>query len=160
MKLEYDSVSPITGNECVIIEADEKTGTNSYMCMESGYTTTDNFKIDSEHVETYETQITELMKNIKFEDKETGLVWYPAFLNIPGAGMLYCKGETKENMTWEVADIIELIGEERLNYPVPGKEGEYFTSKLNTENATSFLSKEFDKALDHFYSIVNKVYAQ
>ena len=76
MKLEHDSVSPITGNECVIIEADEKTGTNSYMCMESGYTTTDNFKIDSEHVETYETQITELMKNIKFEDKETGLVWY------------------------------------------------------------------------------------
>ena len=55
---------------------------------------------------------------------------------------------------------MKLIGEERLNYPVPGKEGEYFTSKLNTENAISFLSDEFDKALDHFYSIVNKVYAQ
>ena len=26
MNLDYDSISPITGNKCVIVEADEKTG--------------------------------------------------------------------------------------------------------------------------------------
>ena len=47
MKLDYDMISPITGNKCVIVEADENTSINSYMCIETGYTTTDNFVVGS-----------------------------------------------------------------------------------------------------------------
>ena len=36
----YDAISPITGNNCVLIEADEMTNQESRICMESGYTTT------------------------------------------------------------------------------------------------------------------------
>jgi len=160
MKLDYDAISPITGNECVIVEADQKTNINSYMCMESGYTTTDNFIIDSDHVHEYENQISDLMKSVKFIDEELGLVWYPAFLNIPGVGMLYCSGKSQRTMRWEVASTVEIVGEERLKFPIPGKEGEYFTSKLDTDNAQVFKKHEFETALDHFYSLVNKVYAQ
>ena len=44
MNIEYDEISPITGNLCVVVEADPKVGRVSYLCMESGYTTTDYYK--------------------------------------------------------------------------------------------------------------------
>ena len=56
MNLDYDMISPVTGNKCVIVEADEQSNINSYMCIESGYTTTDNFKIDSDVINNYENQ--------------------------------------------------------------------------------------------------------
>ena len=37
LKADYDEISPITGNKCVIIEVDEQSNTTSYICMESGY---------------------------------------------------------------------------------------------------------------------------
>ena len=37
--IECDVISPITGNKCVMVEADEKTNIESYLCLESGYTT-------------------------------------------------------------------------------------------------------------------------
>ena len=157
MNLDYDSISPITGNKCVIVEADENTNINSYMCMESGYTTTENFKVNSQIVKDYEKTITQLMKDIKFVDKKQKLVWYPSFLHIPGAGMLYCSG-TKNNIKWEVAPVIPIIGEERLKYPIPNKKDEYYTSKLDTENSRKFDKDEFSDALDEFYSCVAKVH--
>ena len=36
-KIDYDSISPITGNKCVIEEANEHDNTVSYLCMESGF---------------------------------------------------------------------------------------------------------------------------
>jgi hypothetical protein len=127
------------------------------MCIETGYTTTDNFKVDSDVILQYEKQISTLMKKIKFIDEETNLIWYPAFLNVPGAGMLYCI-DTDKSYKWEVAEIIDLIGEERLKFPIPGKKGEYFTNRLDTENAIQFEKENFENALDHFYSLVNKAY--
>ena len=57
LKLEYDDISPFTGNKCVLIEADEKTGTESRICMESGYTTMDRFVVGSRAIEAYEKMI-------------------------------------------------------------------------------------------------------
>ena len=125
------------------------------MCMESGYTTTENFKVDSEDVKNYEVTITQLMRDVKFIDKEFNLIWYPSFLHIPGAGMLYCSGN-KEDMKWEVAPVVTISDEEKVNYPIPNKEGEYYTSKLDTENSIKFDKDNFSDALDEFYSYVAK----
>jgi len=108
MKLDYDEKSPITGNVCVIVEADDKTDTTSYMCMESGFTTTDNMKINSDVVERYETQLTELMRKCKYEDDTRGLVWYPAFLQMQGIGMLYPTGTSRDDIKWEVCKVIAI----------------------------------------------------
>ena len=45
IKLEYDEISPLSGRKCVVVEADEETNVESYMCMESGFTTSDKLKI-------------------------------------------------------------------------------------------------------------------
>ena len=160
MKLEYDEVSPITGNLCVIVESDEQTNITSYMCMETGFTTTDKMQMGSELVTRYESQLTELMRASKFEDKERGLMWYPAFLQMPGIGMLYPSGKTRDDIKWEVCKVVMLVGEDRKNYPVPGKEDEYYTSRLDVENAEKFESNEFEKALDCFYSLTATAYTE
>ena len=153
IKLEYDEISPLSGNKCVVVEADEETNIESYICMESGYTTSDSLKIGSESVKNYEKNITDLMKLVKFEDEEGGLVWYPSFMQLPGA-MLYCKGTSFEDMVWEVAKVIQIIGDERKKYPVPGKEEEYFTSRLDIENAKTYQKREFQSAFDDLYAKV------
>jgi len=160
MKLEYDEVSPITGNLCVIVESDEQTNITSYMCMETGFTTTDKMQMGSELVTRYESQLTELMRASKFEDKERGLMWYPAFLQMPGIGMLYPSGKTRDDIKWEVCKVVMLVGEDRKNYPVPGKEDEYYTSRLDVENAEKFEGNEFEKALDCFYSLTATAYTE
>ena len=155
MNVDFDDISPITGNKCVVIEADQNNDTESYLCMESGYTTTDQLKKDSKVLEQYEQVITQLMIDAKFEDEVTGLIWYPAFMQMPG-GMLFCKGESPKSFNWEVAKVVPIIGEERLKYPVIGKEGEYHTSRLDVDNAKSYNKQDFKSALDELYTIVKE----
>ena len=155
IKLEYDEISPFTGTKCVVVEADKNTNIESYICMESGYTTSDKLETGSEHVDNYERHITDLMKLVKFEDEERGLTWYPAFMQLPG-GMLYCKGTTFDDMIWEVAKVIDIVGEERLKYPVPGKKDEYYTSRLDVENAKSYSKRDFQLAFDDLYAKVKE----
>ena len=152
MKLEYDEKSPLTGNQCVLIETDEHTGLESYICMESGFTTHEKLTVESEFIEKYEESITQLMRDVKFVDEERGLIWYPAFIQIPGVGMLYTIGTSKADMEWQVARVVDITGEERLQYPIPGKENEYFTSRLDVENALTFESSQFENALDLLYT--------
>lgn len=152
-KITYDAISPITGNECVLEEADEQTGVVSMICMETGFTTTDQLVFESEAQETYEAGLTELMKQARVIDA-VGLCWYPAFMQLPGA-MMYPDGDAN-NFHYEVAEVVEISGEEREKYPVPGKEGEYFTARLDVENATQFEMKQFETALNFFYETVNK----
>jgi hypothetical protein len=43
-----------------------------------------------------------------------------------------------------------------LRAQVPGKEGEYYTSMIDTVNATSYDKALFENALDLFYEIIFK----
>ena len=152
-KITYDAISPVTGNQCVLEEADEQTGVVSMICMETGYTTTDQLVHESDAQEAYEAGLTELMREARIIDA-VGLCWYPAFMQLPGA-MIYPDGDATD-FHYEVAEVVDIIGEEREKYPVPGKEGEFFTARLDVENATQFEMKEFETALNFFYETVNK----
>jgi len=152
-KITYDAISPVTGNNTVLEEADEQTGVVSMICMETGYTTTDQLVHESDAQEAYEAGLTELMKEARIIDA-VGLCWYPAFMQLPGA-MIYPDGAA-DKFHYEVAEVVEIIGEERKKYPVPGKEGEYFTARLDVDNATQFEMNQFETALNFFYETVNK----
>ena len=155
LNLDFDDISPITQNKCVIIEADTETGDEHRMCMESGYITRTSLKIGSEEVQKHELRCTELMIKLRVNDNKLGTVWYPTFMQMPGA-MLYCEGEGKvpSDYKWSVAKVVPIIGEERKKYPIPGKENEYHTTRLDVENAEKFSGYNFETALDKFYELV------
>ena len=157
MKLEYDAISPITKNMCVLSEADDSNGIASHMCMESGFVTTDQLVEGSEAVTEYEKSITQLMRKLRFVDLDTNLVWYPAFLRSPIA-MLYCSGTDATDMIWEVAKIIELPESQQNKFPIPGQDGEFYSTMIDTANATLYDKALFENALDCFYEIITEHY--
>tara|TARA_R110002050_G_scaffold53815_1_gene122213 strand:- start:433 stop:939 length:507 start_codon:yes stop_codon:yes gene_type:complete len=154
MNIEYDEISPITGNLCVVVEADPRSNRISYICMESGYTTTELLQKDSDYLEKHEAQLTDLMLDVRYVDEETGLVWYPTFMQMPGC-MLYPDG-SRTDLKWKVAKVIAVNEKEKLQYPIPGKEGEYFTSKLDVDNANIYDKMDFKLALEDLYDIVKE----
>ena len=158
MNLDYDSASPITGNNCVLEESNPHDNTTSFLCMESGFTSHEHLIEGSDFQKRYEERLTELMLSCKFICLETNKAWYPTFMQLPG-GMLYAEGKSSKDWKWKVSQIVEIKGEDRLNYPVPGKEGEYYTSRLDVENSKTYDNNDFETALDELYSIVKEQYA-
>ena len=154
---QYDSVSPITGNKCVLEEGNEQDNTVSYLCMESGFTSHENLIDDSEFQKKYERGLTELMISCKKTYGTENRAWYPTFMQMPG-GMLYAEGTSPDDWKWKVAKVIPIIGKERLNYPVVGKENEYHTSKLDVDNANFYNHDDFDSALQDLYELVKENY--
>lgn len=154
IKLEYDEISPITNNLCVLVEATDA-GINSYLCMESGYVTNDSLAIGSPNIDLYEEHISQLMRDVKYIDETRGLVWYPTYMQI-GGFVLYCTGTTKKDLGWEVASIISLSDDESKQYPIPGNNTEYFTARVDIDNAEFFI--DFTSALTSLYSVVTKLY--
>ena len=68
--------------------------------------------------------------------------------------VLYPTGNDNINYHFEVANIVQIEGDERLKYPIPGQDDEYYTSRLDTENAIKFEKDRFTGAMDKFYSIL------
>ena len=156
MKLEYDSISPITGNKCVLIEADVQTNSESFLCMESGFTSHEKLIEGSEFQKKYEERLTDLMLACKTLDDDNK-AWYPTFMQLPG-GMLYAEG-FPDKWYWKVAKVLPLNEEERKQYPIVGRPGEYHTSRLDVENAKEYNNSDFELALDDLYNIVKEVYS-
>lgn len=152
--MDYDELSPITGNRSVLIEADTATNIESRICMESGYTTKDTLLIGSQAAMDYESMgMTEFMKAVKYDDENLGTVWYPAFIQMQHA-MLYCErvDASSNTLVWKVAQVKEIDAKLRLQYPIPGKDNEYYTSRLDVENALTFEKLQFKAALDQCYA--------
>ena len=155
LKLDYDEKSPVTGNMCVILEADSDTGEEHRMCMESGYVTRSTLVLGSDACTEHEKGCSDLMKRLQMVDMNLNSVWYPTFMRMPGV-MLYCDGGGAHPLdyNWRIATVVPIVGEERLKYPIPGKENEYYTSRLDTDNAKGFVQGDFASAIDYFYTVI------
>tara|TARA_A100001201_G_scaffold107308_1_gene91804 strand:+ start:400 stop:930 length:531 start_codon:yes stop_codon:yes gene_type:complete len=157
LKLDYDEVSPITENKCVIVEADDKSGEEHRMCMESGFVTRTSLVPNSKACSKHEMGCSELMKRLQMVDMRLNSVWYPTFMQGPNC-MLYCEGNgaTPSDYNWSLAKVVPIVGDERLKYPVVGKTDEYHTSRLDVDNAEKFPGYSFETALDAFYKTVQE----
>lgn len=155
MNLTYDSISPVTNNLCVLEEVDTETGITSYMCMESGWTTSDVMKIGSEAIDMFESNCSQLMKDARIDDHDRGLSWFPTFIQMPTC-MLYCAGSSVNNLRWEVAKVVPVSEDEGSLYPMPGRPGEYYSFKLDVDSANQYDKLDFDSALNELYSILEQ----
>jgi len=157
INLEYDEVSPITKNKCVIVEADTNTGDEHRMCMESGYITRTSLVFNSDACKQFEQGCSELMVKLKLIDNVLNTVWYPTFMQMPGV-MMYAegKGGAPTDYNWSISKVIPIEGDERLKYPIPGRDDEYYTTKLDVDNAIKFEGYDFQNALDAFYTIAQE----
>ena len=129
------------GNACY--EQNIDTTTKTWLCMGCGFTTSTKMLAESKLVaDLLETQ-PELYRDLLFTDS-TNKVWAPATLTLPGMGMVFIDGTSKENWGWTAVKAIELTEEEKSN----NKHLKDQTHKMDMSNASKFGQREFMDACE------------
>lgn len=143
MSIEYKEEkikSPITGTEnCFKVSNDSEA---HYLCMGSGYMASHNFKLEDKHFKKQIENSPELVKALQHYDDELDIIWIPTVLNMGKLGMIFPEGSLTA-WNWCYAKNVDISEEERENYPVPGKDGVFFKSRLDIENAERFANDKF-----------------
>jgi|TARA_Y100000310_G_scaffold215221_1_gene216179 hypothetical protein len=135
---------PCCKSEQCIIEKDAAFK-ESRLCMTCGMTTQAAYKFGSKELLDVEKRSPKIVKQLKFKDVELEQYWYPSTIQIRNKGMIYPIGN-KNDWKWAVAHVIGIPLFERMDYPIPGKEGEYYETKLDVENASEYDKDKFLEA--------------
>ena len=138
--------SPIDGTDTCYYEKGPD-GSESYLCMSSGYTTNSNFKKGSSEIEAALANSPRLIREVMFYDKKRDLVWFPVIMNMGQRGIIYPEG-SKDEWNWKYASVIEIPKDEQKNYPIPNKDGKFYETKLDVENALTYDKWSFMHACD------------
>ena len=137
--------SPIDGsNNCFKVFTEPATDEH-YLCMSTGYMASSHFKLGDDKFQREMNNSPELVKALQHYDDETGLIWIPTVLNMGKLGMIFPEGNL-ESWSWCYAKNIEIPEDEQKNYPIPGKDGEFFSSRLDIENAQRYENNQFMEA--------------
>lgn len=157
MKLDYDAISPFTGNKSVLIEPDLISGHAIATCMDTGYYTYNVWKDGSEFVERFEETCPQIVKDTKFIDSD-GLVWYKTVGMCPSCALYPALGE--DEILWKVSKLRDvLVGEEpesNLTLIIPIDEQQAVTKILDENTTVTFKELEFKDAMDYFFKIGNE----
>jgi hypothetical protein len=113
------------------------------MCLECGYTTTTLNVEGSAVVQQIEESTAELIKDLRWVDTKTNLVWYPIVLNFPSFGIIFPDGTSKDSWGWRAAPAVEISAEDREKYPIPGQPGEFYTKRVDMGQGQLFASEDF-----------------
>lgn len=156
-KAEYDEISPITKELTVLVESDPVTGLNSKLCMKSGFTTNEAMKAGSEQHAHFLKSTPKLLHDLSVTDDD-GFVWFPITV-FTEHGIFFPDGTTTEDWVWRIAPIVDVPEEEREQYPVPGKPGEFYEQRLAIDKSIWYQNDQFDLAFAKFYDILNATIA-
>ena len=120
-------------------------GVTSYLCLRCGYTSNSLLKQGSDSLEKIMKTTPQLAKDLQVYDYTREIYWIPTVINMGDRGIIYPEGTTG-NWKWRYAKVVDISEELQNDYPIPGTDGEYYTTMLDVENAEEFKSTEFLKA--------------
>lgn len=115
----------------------------TWLCMGCGFTTSTQLQEGSElYNQTIETS-PELYKELAYIDTDKK-AWFPSTMTLPGKGMVFIDGTSKDDWKWAAVKALPITEEDRKikNYP---KDQEF---KMDVPNAAKFEQKEFMDALE------------
>ena len=130
---------------------------DTYMSFDCGYASNEHYKIGSDAVKNVLDNAPQLVKDLAFEDEARGIVWIPSVVQIPKKGIVFPDGTNTEQWGWRFAPEVKIPLEEQKNWPIPGKEGKYYTDRLDMENSTAYERWEFSEALKNLDLVIDEV---
>ena len=133
---------PHCGSKNCFESTEEATKMISYLCLSCGYTTNSYFTKESESLNNSFTTAPTLIKELQFFDELRELVWIPCVLNMGKRGIIFPKG-SPNNWYWYYAQVVDIPLKERAKFPIPGREGETYQTRLDVDNATEFEWNDF-----------------
>jgi Zn ribbon nucleic-acid-binding protein len=120
----------------------EENDFKSYMCFRCGYTSNSHYTKESKERAKHIKNTPELIRSLEVFDTERELFWYPSVLNMGPKGIIFPEGK-EDNWVWRYAKVVEIDKESQKEYPVPGKDGEFYESRLDTEGAEIYNKFDF-----------------
>ena len=127
------------GNACYEQQINEEVTT--HFCFGCGFTSSTLMEVDSKLVKETLENSPELYKDLLYTD-DSGKIWLPATITLPGKGMVFLDGTSKDNWMWSAVKAIEITEEEKANFP----KGQ--THKMDMKNAQMFGQRDFMDALE------------
>lgn len=118
-----------------------KEGFESHLCFDCGYTTNSALKMGSEKCSKLTQSFTKLVRDLKIEDDDKGLEWYPSVINMGAMGMIFPEGN-RDKWWYSVAKVVPIPEEKRPEYPKPDGSGNYETF-LDIDNAIQYSPNKF-----------------
>ena len=131
-----------SGNACYEQQVTEEVTT--WMCMGCGFSTSSELKGESSLVKSTIETAPELYKDIVTIDSQ-GYRWFPSTITLPGQGMVFVDGTSKNDWVWSGVKAIEITEEDRKVKEYP--QGQ--THKMDMANGQKFAQKDFMDALEY-----------
>ena len=119
-----------------------------HQCYGCGFTTNTLMVEDSKFLDEQIEVLPELYKDLIYLDSN-GHYWIPSAINNPQKGMVYADGKSSHDWKWSVVKAILIPEEDRKNYPIPSKKGEYYEYKMDSSTLKQFKERDFMEALDY-----------
>ena len=107
---------------------------SSFMCFNCGYMSHSNY---TEEKISEIQHTSQLIRDLAYKDDDRDIYWYPSVVNMGKLGIIYPDG-LPHDWNWKFAKVTQVSEEEQKNYPIPGKDGEYYTERLDVDNAQEF----------------------
>jgi len=115
----------------------------TWLCMGCGFTTSTQLQEGSDlHKSTLETS-PELYRDLSVVD-DTGKVWVPSTITLPGKGMVFIDGTNIQDWKWSAVKAILITEEDRKLKIYP--DGQDY--RMDMANAQKFNHKQFMDALE------------
>ena len=116
------------------------------ICMMCGFQTSFLYHSKSDALKKLNTTGPKIIKSIKKYDPKLKQYWVPSIINIPNKGMVFPEGND-ENWQWAFAPYVKIPVFERIKYPIPGTEDEYYENRLDLESIKYYHQFNFKEAI-------------
>lgn len=120
-------------------------GIDSYFSIDAGYITNSKLVVDSPEILRVESNMPELIKQLRYVDKNLNLIWYPSVLNT-SYGMVFPDGTNASDWKWTVCKRIPLTEEQKEKIKNTNSIDYKFGSKLDMKNSIKFNPDQFREA--------------
>ena len=111
---------------------------SSFMCFACGFMSDSRFENDSIQTIENEKSTPKLVTDLKYNDIQRDIVWYPSVINMGKLGMIFPEGSPKD-WKWRYASVIDIPEEEKKLY-------DGYSQRLDLENAKTFEQDDFMSA--------------
>ena len=156
MSADKLDICPRCGSDaCYVTEVNQDI--NNYFCYGCGFQSNTLMREGEEITEEQMSILPELYKDLRYED-ENGQIWFPSTVNLPKQGMIFADGSTTKNWAWAAVKAVEVKEEEKHEYPIPKKEGQFYEYRMDMTTVKHFKERDFMDALSYIGVLLSLIH--
>ena len=148
--MEYDEIidCPKSGGDlCYKLEVTKEI--TNYFSLSCGFWTNTLMTSESDFYKEQIEFLPELYKDLAWKDENTGLIWLPTTINEEGLGMIFAKGNNAKDWKWGAVLSTPVKEEEKEKFPIPGKKGEFYKTRMDMSTIKEFDERDIIEAMDY-----------